>query len=330
MKISVIIPVYNMGQYLNRCIDSVISQSYTNWEVIAVDDGSVDNSFSILLNYASIDERFKVSTHENKGPGYSRNVAISIATGDYIVFLDSDDYIDNNYFEGLIENVKDNSSDVIFIDVLQENSTGELIKPEKMSKYKGCSKDTIIRHQMTGKLPWGGCRKAVKTKLILDNYIRYSNDIVGEEALFSFRILYHAKKVSFIDKPYYHYVNYPNSQSKKGNDDPYGNICKNIERHIMGIGEYDAYKATICSFAYTSFILNVYKVTQNYNFSNARKLSNLAFIQYKNDYGFNLELDSLEIRTRCMLPFSRMNLVLPIVIIAKIKSVLKLVKEREK
>jgi glycosyltransferase involved in cell wall biosynthesis len=320
MKISVIIPVYNAEKYLNRCLSSVRDQNYTNWEVIAIDDGSVDDGYSILLKYASLDKRFKVFRQENQGPGVTRNKAISVVTGDYIVFLDSDDYIDSQYFIDLVECVRAHNSDVIFIDLLQESPDGKIIKPETMSKYKSSSKDKIIRHQMTGKLPWGGCRKAVKTKIIMENNIRYSKDVVGEEALFSFRILYHADKINFIDKPYYHYVNYPNSQSTKGDDDPYGPICKNIEKHLKEIGEFDKYRDAICSFSYTAFILNIFKVTQNYSFIQAYKLSKLALKKFKQNYDFNLDFDSLEIRTRCVLPFARLGMVLPIIIAAKIKT----------
>lgn len=329
MKISVIIPVYNAEKFLKKCLDSVISQTYDNWEVIAIDDGSKDGSYSILLDYANRDKRFQVFSQENQGPGPTRNRAISIATGEYIVFLDSDDYIDSSYFKDLNEYVSLNNSDVIFVDVLQENPAGKIIKHENMSKYKGCSKDTIIRHQMTGKLPWGGWRKAVKTNLILENNIRYSNDVVGEEALFSFKVLFNAEKISFIDKPYYHYVNYPNSQSKKGDDDPYGPICRNLASHLKEIGEFYNYEATICSFAFTAFVLNVYKVTQNYNFLKAYKLSRLALKRYKNDYSFNVEKDSLETRIRLMLPFARIDMVFPTIVAAKLKSILNDIKRRK-
>ncbi|WP_052476255.1 glycosyltransferase family 2 protein [Cohnella kolymensis] len=156
MKVSVVIPVFNAEQFLSKCLDSVKNQTYNNWEAIAIDDGSSDGSYTILSKYALDDNRFKVSTHANQGPGYTRNRAISQVTGDYVVFLDADDYIDSHYFEKLIKCIEENQSDVVFIDALQEKPSGELIRVEYMSKYKGCSKEELIRSQMTGKMPWGG------------------------------------------------------------------------------------------------------------------------------------------------------------------------------
>lgn len=322
VKISVIIPVYNAEKYLNRCLESVINQTYDSWEVIAIDDGSIDGSYSALLNYALCDKRFKVYTHENQGPGYTRNRALSLATGDFIVFVDADDYIDMNYFEDLVACVKTNHSDVVFIDVLQEKPSGELIKAEKMSRYKDCTKDTIIRHQMTGKMPWGGWRKAVRTTLINENEIRYSKDVVGEEALFSFRVLYNAKTISFIDKPYYHYINHPYSQSKKGDDDPWGGACKKIGAYLQENELLDEYRRTINSFGFTALIVSIYRRTQNYNLMEAIKQSREALNDFKKTYDFDLDKDCLETRTRYVLPFARLGLVIPIVLIAKLKLVM--------
>lgn len=322
MKISVIIPVYNAEDFLKRCLDSVINQTYTDWEVIAIDDGSKDNSYKILSEYASKDSRFRVATQENQGPGYTRNKAISTVNGDYIVFLDADDYIDKNYFKELAACIEMNNSDVIFIDVLQEKPNGELIKVERMSKYNGCSKDIIIRHQMTGKLPWGGCRKAVKTSLLINNDIRYTNDDVGEEALFSFRVLYNAKVISFIDKPLYHYVNYPDSQSKKGGDDPWGGVCTKISDYLQKNGLIDEYKDTLNSFRFTAFIVSMYRRTRKLNLKEALKQCKHSLKDFKENYGFELDRNSLEARVHYLLPFAKLNLIFPIVLVCKLKSFL--------
>lgn len=323
MKISVIIPVYNAEKYLYKCLDSIINQTYKEWEVIAIDDGSQDNSYSILLEYASRDMRFKIFSHKNQGPGYTRNKAIEKVTGDYIVFLDSDDYIADNYFEELVACVKLNNSDVVFVDIIQEKPNGKLIKYETMSKYKNCSKDTIIRHQMTGKLPWGGCRKAVRSSLIINNNVRYSMDDVGEEALFSFQVLFYAKEVSFIDKVCYHYVNYPNSQSKKGDDDPWGAVCNNLKQYIYDHNLENEYGMTINSFAYSALVVSIFRITQAHPVSVAIRKSRKQFKKFKDNYSFDIEKDSLETRTKCVLPILQLGMVLPVVLISKMLDVRK-------
>lgn len=152
MKISAIVPVYNSEKYVEQCIESILSQTYQDWELILVDDGSKDNSLSILQEYANRDTRIHVIHQENKGPGIARNVGVDYATGDYIVFIDSDDRVYKDYFN-LLSNKKE---DVVFIDVNQVDKNGNIIKKEYMSSYNNLSKDVFLRQQMTGKINWGG------------------------------------------------------------------------------------------------------------------------------------------------------------------------------
>ena len=101
--ISVIVPVYNVEQYLKTCVDSVLNQSYKNWELILVDDGSPDNCPQICDIYVAKDDRVKVIHKENGGASSARNAALDIATGEYITFLDSDDFWHNDYLSTMIE-----------------------------------------------------------------------------------------------------------------------------------------------------------------------------------------------------------------------------------
>lgn len=319
MKISVVIPVYNAENYIRKCLDSVIYQTYTDWEVIAIDDGSKDSSYNILIEYANKDSRIKVVKQKNSGAGSARNKGILNATGKYIVFLDSDDYINESYFQEIYDIASQNHSDVIFVDVLQEKVNGELIKYERMSKYKGKSKDTIIRHQMTGKLPWGGVRKAVKASIIKTNNIMYSDDIVGEEALFSFQVINNSEVIDFISNPHYHYINYPNSQSKKGDEDPWGGVCKNIEKYLIDNDLLDKYKYTINSLALTSCMISIYRICQKNDLKKSIYLGKYAINNFKLNYGYEIDIDSLEKRVILMLFLFRFNLVWIIVLIAKLK-----------
>ena len=99
--ISVIVPVYNVEQYLKKCLDSVISQTYTNLEIILVDDGSTDNSLSICREFEKLDARVRVFSQNNRGPGSARNTGLNHAKGIYIAFVDSDDYLDKNIYKNL-------------------------------------------------------------------------------------------------------------------------------------------------------------------------------------------------------------------------------------
>ena len=166
--ITIIIPVYNADRYLKRCLDSVLKQSYTDWELVLVDDGSSDKSSQICDEYALNDSRISVIHKQNSGAGAARNDGIAQARGDYVVFVDADDYIETNYLEQLSKHTED----VVFIDVQCVDEKGRKVKEEFMSRYKNWTKDDLLRSQMTGKLPWGGVRKAVRRILLTDKTIR--------------------------------------------------------------------------------------------------------------------------------------------------------------
>lgn len=114
--ISVIVPVYNVEKYLSECIDSVLSQTYDNYEIILVDDGSTDNSGKICDEYAEKHDKITVIHKENSGPSKTRNVGLEISKGEYIYFLDSDDYLVSDAFDKLIKTAKKENADVVFFD----------------------------------------------------------------------------------------------------------------------------------------------------------------------------------------------------------------------
>lgn len=261
MKISVIVPVYNAEKYLKKCIESVRKQKYTNWELILVNDGSTDGSIDIINQAIHTDTRIKKIDQQNQGPGNARNNGIEIATGDFVVFLDSDDFLSEDYFEFI--RLKGKNNDLIFIDVNQISEDGRILKKESMSKYKKWSKDRIIRSQMTGKIPWGGVRKCVKLKLLRDNKIKYTSHSIGEEALYSFRILQCAKNIDFIDEqPVYFYVNHEKSQSKLQVIDPWGPVVENLYGYLLSNNLYEKYSNTLNSFNITATVIALDKIGQ--------------------------------------------------------------------
>ena len=111
--ISVIMPVYNTSQYLRRSIESVLNQTFKDFELICINDGSTDNSLQILEEYATTDSRIKIINQENSGAGYSRNVGISRSTGKYLAFLDADDWYDENFLFDVYKAATENNADVV-------------------------------------------------------------------------------------------------------------------------------------------------------------------------------------------------------------------------
>lgn len=111
-KISVIVPIYNVEKYIDKCLKSIVNQTYKNLEILLINDGSTDNSGSICDKWTEFDSRIKVLHCENKGVSTARNRGINIATGKFIAFCDPDDTLDNNFYEQLYKNIIKNNADV--------------------------------------------------------------------------------------------------------------------------------------------------------------------------------------------------------------------------
>lgn len=261
--ISVIIPAYNSEMFIGKCIDSVLAQTYSNWELIAIDDGSRDNTFGILKKYAEADSRIRVIHQENQGPGIARNTGIAEANGNYVVFIDSDDYIEKDYFELLAEH----DEDVVFFNVQNVDEKGNVIKQDSMSSNKTLSKDTLIRRQMTGMVNWGGVRKSLKTSVLRDNNIRYTKHKIGEEALYSFLVLWYAKTVAFIDKPLYNYVQREDSQSHLKLDNPWGGVAWAVKEKVTEMGLYPQFANTINAFFLTASAVSANSLAKNHPYA---------------------------------------------------------------
>ena len=261
--ISVIIPVYNAANYVGRCIESVQAQTYNNWQMILVDDGSQDNSLEICQKYADVDKRISVIHQENAGPGIARNTGIAKASGNYVVFIDSDDYIEKDYFQLLSKH----DEDVVFINVRDVDEDGRVLKEDFMAKNKNLSIETILRRQMTGKIDWGGVRKALKINILRDNNVKYTKHKIGEEALYSFQVLWYAMSVAFIDKPLYNYVQRGDSQSHLKVDDPWGGVALAMKDKVQEMDLYPKFANTINAFLLTASAVSANCLANNYPFS---------------------------------------------------------------
>ena len=125
-KVSIIIPVYNVEKYLKKCLDSVINQTLKDIEIICIDDGSTDSSYTILNEYAQKDNRFVILKQKNNGAGAARNKGIEIAKGEYLYFLDSDDFVDITLLEKAHTKIKENDCDIcIFKNYFYNDNTKE-------------------------------------------------------------------------------------------------------------------------------------------------------------------------------------------------------------
>lgn len=218
-KVSIIIPVYNGEKYINRCLDSVLNQTYTNIEIILVNDGSDDNSYKLIKDYCMKDNRIKLINKANTGASDSRNRALEIASGEYIMFLDCDDWIDLNVIEDTVKISKNNSSDIVIFTYTREfkdhskekvfnlpdkiNYTGKELK-EFHRKILGPINDEISNVEGLDSLGtiWG---KLYKRKIINCKFIDLKEIGTSEDNLFNLFVFNNVEKVTFINKSYYHY-----------------------------------------------------------------------------------------------------------------------------
>lgn len=220
-KISVIVPVYKAESYLPLCVDSILSQSFADWELLLVDDGSPDRSGYICDEYSKIDSRIRVIHKDNGGVSSARNVGIEKSSGEWLYFIDSDDYIDNPTLQTIIEKASTCNPDIIVHGLVNEyvdKKETDIIKYELIDEmdYK-----SIIEYTDRCGLLKGPVCKLFKRELIDGYSIRFDESICyGEDTKFTFEYLHFCHSICFVSEHYYHYC-FRNIESLTKRDYPY-------------------------------------------------------------------------------------------------------------
>ena len=202
--ISVIIPIYNVEKYLDRCVDSIINQTYKNLEIILVDDGSPDNCPKMCDDYAKKDSRIRVVHKENGGLSDARNAGMEVATGEYVSFIDSDDYISLDFYETLFQTMIDNDSDIVECSVVKfyENEKFDEYSDDlKVTNYETVDAlDGLISENPFKQHVWN---KLYKSSVALD--IPYAVGKLNEDEFWTYQVFGKAKKVTRINQTMYYY-----------------------------------------------------------------------------------------------------------------------------
>ena len=211
--ISLIIPCYNAQQTLKKCLDSVIHQSYTNLEIILIDDGSTDDSSKIYEEFQSKDERIKIFKQDNSGVSKARNKGVALATGAYICFVDSDDWVETNYCTELYDLLVTENADISIIEAIYEDKNGNIVFNKPLSSEKIFDGKRALALLLEDKViqshPWG---KLYKTSFF-KNVIFPENLKCFEDYSTLFKIFDKAVKVAKSNKKLYHYVQHDESLS---------------------------------------------------------------------------------------------------------------------
>lgn len=209
--ISVIVPIYNSQKYLSECVESVLKQTYSNFELLLIDDGSTDDSLKICNSFKEKDNRIKVFHHVNQGVSYTRNRGISLSIGDYIAFVDADDMIMPEYLEKLLKAINSSNpcqktiSFCKFYRLLKNGNKSEYIEYYENLKEGNHNIELTINDVLIGKLFGSICRMLIPTCLIKSNNIIFSDCKVREDQLFLFDLISYSDKLVECDEFLYIY-----------------------------------------------------------------------------------------------------------------------------
>ncbi|MDR0978993.1 MAG: glycosyltransferase [Lachnospiraceae bacterium] len=202
--ITIMVPIYNVGKYLEKCIKSIIDQTYKNIELILVNDGSTDNGLEICNKYATMDSRIKVINKENGGLSSARNIALDIARGEFIGFVDGDDYIEKDMFEVLHNLIIDNDADISMCSFYFTSEEKEYSLYDT-NKFTILNKEEALKEILLDKRIQSYAWDKLYKKSLFDN-VRYPLGKKYEDIGTTFLLLEQIKKMAIIDTPKYHYL----------------------------------------------------------------------------------------------------------------------------
>jgi len=272
-KISVILPVYNVAQYLRQCLDSIINQSLKELEIICVNDGSTDNSALILEEYAAKDKRFIIINQENCGQGVARNKGLEIASGEYVAFVDPDDWIDLSTFEAAYDMISRNNADILSYDFKEYKEAfgrykkkcfaDELKKVYNIDIKNGqiYNNNLLKGHKLTAVqlYVWN---KLYSREFINRHCIRFAENKFAEDHIFSIAAFLNANSICYLSRFLYYYRTRKTNNKKCFSDD---NFCifENIDllkNYLIEHGFFEELKDEFEKYRYNVYIWHYNKV----------------------------------------------------------------------
>lgn len=211
-QISIIVPIYNGAKYINKCIEMIINQIFTDFELIIIDDGSTDSSFEICNEYAKKDHRIKLINKKNRGTWAARNKGIDESTGKYIIFLDCDDWYEDDLLKEMYENINDDEVDLVIsgqtnVIVNKKGKTIKKIKVQPHEKFFMTNNEIlnnyiILRKEEIGDTLWN---KIYKTEIIKKYNLKFENYKRGEDTIFNANYYEHIDNCIVVGKSFYNY-----------------------------------------------------------------------------------------------------------------------------
>lgn len=204
VKVSVILPIYNVAKYLPKCLDSILNQTLQDIEVICVNDESPDNSLDILNQYAKLDDRIIIINQPNSGPGRARNNGIKQANGEYVSFVDPDDWIDENMLDAMYKTAKKENADLVECGVMTHNEKNGKTKTkvEKVNNiFNWQDNPQYVFQGITA-----GWSKLCRLACLKENNIVFADGKCAEDQIFTIALRISANKIVYMKETFYHYL----------------------------------------------------------------------------------------------------------------------------
>jgi len=275
-QITIILPVYNVEKYLPQCLDSIINQTFKDFECICVNDGSKDSSLSILQEYASRDKRIKIINQKNGGSSVARNTGIKNVNTKYITFIDSDDWIAENYLEILYNKIEETNADIVrasYKFYFQEENSYKSAKIREIHKINTNSNIERLYKGYAGAFVWA---KIYKTSLIKDNNIWFYEGFTAEDCPFSSLVYLYSKKIIFISDELLFYRKYGLSITAKDNQKQMTDDFDNFITLTKELQKRNFTDKEIKEFCIDIFLYKLGKLGKNISKQTSQKIYSIA------------------------------------------------------
>lgn len=266
-KVSVIMPVYNAEKYLSEAIESVLNQMYTNFELLLINDRSTDNSKKICKEYSKKDSRIVLleNNSENHGPGPTRNIGLDYATGEYVYFMDADDWADEELLQCAVSRIQETNADIVQFGAIYERYDGNRSEQYFWSGKEILTKDEIKRDFF---YYWKENRNSLWMHLFRKKVveaIRFENIIIGEDICYIMDALCNTEKIAYIAKSLYHYRYVEGSTSHRWikNTIECREIIWNHQLNFLKSFQEGMDRLAFAEVAYDNYIWTIYQLSSN-------------------------------------------------------------------
>ena len=300
VTVSVIIPVFNAEKYISTCIESLISQSYSDFEIICVDDGSTDNSPRILQQYMSMDPRIKIIEQKNQFAGNARNTGMEVASGKYCMFLDIDDFFEKNMIELQVRQIEKDHADICICDAdIYDDQTGTFRKSEWLLAKSYIPHVPFNREEIKDHIffikPPAAWNMIISAAFIKKYALRFQETKNTNDLYFTYAVLNLAQKITVVDMVLVHYRMGTGSNLQSGNDESPLDFCRaflKLKKLLIKKGVFDEVKRGYISLYLTNFEYHMFTLQSVQSFE-------VLYDYFKENGRQELELDCHDLECFC-------------------------------